>query len=239
MYVANALQCSGGYHLSSDNSGPDFFIKELNAWVECIAATNGSLDKADHVPDYRYLVKDDPDTYEAQDVPHQRVLLRYTAAFSEKEKKFAKYINNGLVQRNQPCIIAINAAKVNFSDIQIVYPGILPALFPIGDRYVTFNVETGEATGDGISHSASIAKFNLSRVEQTAFCSDIYSHISGILFSIQDAWTAEKAQPIGCDLVFVPNPFAENPVPERFLGVGSYCQIIRKSEYFVIQTLAV
>ncbi|MBK9498585.1 MAG: hypothetical protein IPO06_04225 [Leptospiraceae bacterium] len=225
MYLANCLIKLGHYKLSSKDSGPDFFINELDAWVECIATNNGDSKNLDKVKDYNYLNPNVQSTYKDAMIPTEKIILRFTNAFDNKEKKFKEYIKEGIVNNNQPCIIAINAAKVNYSRINPGYPRILSALFPIGYQYVTLNKESLDVMEKGIKYSSEIIKSNQIGITKLAFTTKEYSHISGIIFSTDDAWNISDISKIGTNLLFVPNPLAKNPIPENFLKVGRFCKI--------------
>ncbi|MBX7086663.1 MAG: hypothetical protein K1X70_09560 [Leptospirales bacterium] len=237
MYIGNILRRYGEYELCSEDYGPDFFIKNLEIWIECIIASNGEVGRPDSVPEYDDLVPDDPSTHEANSIPVEQVLLRYTQAFSEKERQISKYIANGMIRNNQPCVIAINAAKVRHSHLDPGYPRILAALFPIGDQFVTFDINTGGTVGQGIKFSSHIKKSNQALVSKLAFASHQYSHISGVIFSRQNVWNLSSLGDLGAELLFIPNPYAKNPIEESFLHVGHYCKITKDEKYHTIQLL--
>ncbi|MDI7219448.1 hypothetical protein QMN07_18335, partial [Leptospira santarosai] len=126
-------------------------------------------------------------------------------------------------------------AKVSSARTEQGYPRILAALFPIGDRYITFNKKTMEAINEGIGHSAFIKKKNESFVDKLAFASSEFNFITGVIFSLHDVWNHEYLDKLGADLIYIPNPFAKNTLPTNFLGIGRYCEVcIIENEFEIV-----
>ena len=239
MLIANALKVHGQYELTSKDKGPDFYVNELNAWIECVTATNGENDSPDRVPDSNTLGPNDPATSVASQIPTEKILLRYTNAFESKRKKFEKYLEDKAVGCDQPCIVAINTAKMNYSEAEPGYPRILAALFPFGNQFVRVDKGTGETIDTGYCFKVAISKENGAKVPKTAFASDDCSQISGVIWSKIDVWKGFESESIGADLLFVPNPYARNPVLCNFLKIGRFCEIsVTDTHYeFTIKTI--
>lgn len=96
-----------GYEVCCPKPGPDICLnhKGTNVWVEAIAPGNGT--GADYVPELTLGI--------AQAVPDEQLILRLTTALDAKRKQYVKYIDDGIISKEEPYVIAINGCQLNSS----------------------------------------------------------------------------------------------------------------------------
>jgi hypothetical protein len=96
-----------GYHLSSLNEGPDLRFEHngLTVWVEAIAPEPRGIPE-----DYLEMPK--AGECKVDTVPHEEILLRWTAAFKEKFEKLVVDQNKGVVRATDAYVIAINGCQL-------------------------------------------------------------------------------------------------------------------------------
>lgn len=145
-------------------------------WVEAIAPDDG-------VEGPNQVVRPTPinEGGRAVHAPERQIQLRTTGALYTKAQVFERYRERGVVGENDVQIIAIGAGRFGpyASDDP---PSALRSVFPIGDRIVRMNRQTGDVTFDGWETSWEIERAN-GPIERTAFIGDDYRHISAIIWS--------------------------------------------------------
>jgi hypothetical protein len=97
-----------GHHLTSPSDGPDFLFEHhgLTVWVEAISPEPKGLPAHWLAPPERGKTK-------VRTMPHEEILLRWTAAFKEKCQKLQAYRDKGIVGVNDAYVIAINGCQLN------------------------------------------------------------------------------------------------------------------------------
>lgn len=90
--------------------GPDFFLPDLNLWIEAIAPKPKDLPQnyLDPIEVWKPGKKIKP----AIEVPHDKILLNWTSAIKEKIEKLTKYVKKGIVKNNHGYIIAVNGCQL-------------------------------------------------------------------------------------------------------------------------------
>ena len=203
-----------GYVLGSHaNAGPDIKIpyQNNNVWVEAIAVEKG--DAQDKVPDIKYG--------KAMDVPEKEMLLRLTAGLKEKHQKYLKYLKGSLIGPNDPFVIAIDRSPLEHPDAQI--PLILKCLFAIGHQVLFLKREKPQPETEGSMWSAreKINKVSGSEVEMLMFTDASYEGISAVIYCPWNILNSTRdPQKMGDNFVIVHNPFAKNPLPDKFFKFG-------------------
>lgn len=202
MYLGNVFLEKEHILESAGENAPDLKImtNSPTAWVECVAPQKG--DGVDRVPDMVYGV--------VEHVPEEQIKLRIAASFEEKSNKFKKYIDDGVVKRDQPRIIAINGGGLGFT-IEGEPPRVIAVLFAIGHLTLHFNPGHTEVVHTSFSRIDKVVKQSQAEVILGQFLSDKYKHISAVIYS-KDAVLNRPLQ-IGTECVVVHNPFAEVPLP--------------------------
>ncbi len=197
------------YSIESHNRGPDILIKNetRKIWIEAVASGNGSSE--DSVPNVKMNT--------TQIVPEEKIILRLRNSIESKSTVYKKYVNDLVIEDNEPFVIALNGAKLNFMTDDDI-PCIIKALLPIGDYYSSFRDEAL-----GIEFRDKIIKNNKAAVSTNIFLDDKYKHISAILYSNVSAHGFDKD--LGSDFILIHNPKARNPLPMDFLENGKIVTI--------------
>lgn len=212
MYLTCCL-IDWGFGVQSSEHGPDILIKDnnLRIWIEAVTSGNGDpISNLDIVPDI--------ETGIAQRVPERRIILRIRSSIENKLQVYHNYIRDSIIESNEPFIIALNGAKLNFMSRDDDIPYILKSILPIGDHYYNFETETA-----GITHRDTIVRENGAEVSTNVFLDDNYRHISAILYSNTHAGRYDED--IGSDFLLIHNPKASNPLPTDIIQMGSIIRI--------------
>lgn len=210
MYLGNVLLEHGFKLEKIKSNNPDLKVVDdlkPTTWIECVAPERGTTE--DGVPEMAYGV--------VQDVPRDRILLRIANSFDDKSKAFLKYIEDRVVKDNEPRVIAINVAALGYVDGDP--PWIINMLFAVGHLTLVFDKEHTHVISQHYSKIDRTIKLSGSEVLFGQFLDDKYKHISGVIYSRDNIINMSKV--IGTECVFIPNPFAEVPIPENtfpFMG---------------------
>lgn len=213
--------------ISSDDEGPDFKIDHhgQTIWVEAICPSpEGLPDHWLNIPS----IKKPPKVF---DVPHEQMLLRWTAALKEKKEKLtgrldqngepkSGYYDNGIVGTNEPYVIAINASRLGYGNVHLHYsisqkPFALEAAFPFGPIELVIDRATGKQIDQRHVFRASIKNLNGADVPTDNFLNPEYAGVSAILGTPAgiNAVCGEEAP-----IALVHNPLATNKLPIGILG---------------------
>lgn len=217
MYLACTLM-DKGYEITgkaSKNAGPDIRIEHKGniIWIEATAPTSGNQSSSDRVPD---LVITDPPT--AQQVPDKQIILRYCAAIKEKyNNKYCRYLESGIISKEDFYIIAINGCRIRSSQTDFDPPRILRSVLPFGFRQVTLDTVSRKIISQGYQYRATISKASGSSVRTDIFTNPYYKHISAILFSNVHVFNSTRF--MGDDFTIVHNPRA-HLLPDDFPNFG-------------------
>lgn len=193
--------------------GPDLEIDSINGIV--IEATTSSGGTGE---DSIKMEKLNPGETEWCFVPDNQIILRYRSSIEDKFKKLTKYISNGIIDDNQPFIIAINGRHVPYSILDDEPPNIIKALFPIGNPFVTLDKDFNKIIKQGYHYQPKISKKNQEQISTKIFLDPSYASISGIIFSNSDIFNFPNV--IGMDLILIHNPLATNPLNFGWLQIG-------------------
>ncbi len=111
--------------------GPDIKIDHASTtiWVEAVTLTSGDSNRPDSVPNLQMGV--------AQQVPDDKIILRYRSAIYDKFKKYCEYLKEGIIREKDCYIIALNGCKIRHGDREP--PRIVRSVLPFGWEVVTLN----------------------------------------------------------------------------------------------------
>ncbi|VAX42861.1 hypothetical protein MNBD_PLANCTO03-249 [hydrothermal vent metagenome] len=186
------------------SAGPDFLdiVDSHRIWIECVVPGRGKGNNA--IPEFS-----DGRCY---DVPDDEIKLRLLSAFWDKAKKQEQYLKDGLTQRNEPFVIAINGSCLpdNLTDFQP--PRIVRCLLGIQNHQVYYSRSTGEFSEAPMTGQRTISNSNNSQVEATAFQQQKFASISAVLYS--DVKPSSNLGEWGGDYVILHNPLATVPLGE-------------------------
>lgn len=179
---------------------PDLCVIEgdRRIWIEAITPTRGDAGP-DAVPDLEFG--------KVAAIPIQQTRIRLTSAFWTKYRKFAQYLEDGVVGPEDRLVIAISGSRFA---VQILDDPPLPltSLFPAGNEVMTVNRETGEVVGHGLQYQPTIPR-EAGEIPRSAFAAPCFEIISAILWSrIGLGNLSRETRPF----TIVHNPFAKNPV---------------------------
>ena len=164
-----------GFKISHpSDKGPDFFINELNCWAEVTATKNGAKENLNSIPE-----PPAPGIVGSQ--PRDQMVLRITSAFSSKAQKIKAYIDEGIIEDNQPAIICISGGWIEPYFRKHTRGEILEALLPFD---IALNLTTPDRPYYGLEPKEPIIKKGGDfPVNSDYFANREYSHISAVIFS--------------------------------------------------------
>jgi type I restriction enzyme S subunit len=177
MMVARHLDAQG-HKLACLGRGPDFrFVNEgVMVWVEAIAPEPRGL------PDH-WLTGPAPEEFRVGNVPHDEVLLRWTAAFKEKWEKLQDYQRKGIVGPHDAYVIGISGVQLGSIPMDhgiSRLPLVVETVFPVGPLAVILNRETHRIEGSRISERFLIRNANNAAVPTTPFVDPSYAGVSAV-----------------------------------------------------------
>lgn len=241
--------------IHSADEGPDFRIvcPDQTIWVEAICPSPSGL------PD-EWLRESRPGEVRVWSLPHEEMVLRWTAAIKEKKEKLTGrlkrdratgqevsrpvyeadgYAANGIVGPGDPYVIAVSSCRLARleSDCHVgisQLPFAVEAVFPVGPIEVVINRETMEAVDTRHGHRLSIRKPNGADVPTDSFLNPDYAGVSAVLGSPAGLNAAcGRKTPIAV----VHNPLAINPLPVGVLGADQEYVAEDKGDHYELRDL--
>ncbi len=199
------------------SEGPEFFvmINNTRVWIEAITPEAGSGD--DKVPD---IVHGD-----AYSVPTEKILLRFTHALVEKNKKYKAAVSKGIIHKDEPIILAINSRAIPHSPHEAELPYFIKAFLPIGNLQIPIDTRTMKAGEASYRYSGSLSKMNGSSVSTTSFLNSEFAHFSAVIHSGVDC--ANHPEYLGADFSVLHNPTSLFRIPEH---IFSWCKQFKYEE---------
>jgi type I restriction enzyme S subunit len=204
-------------------SGPDFLLSHegLRIWVEVVCPEPRNIPKewTHHTPGT------------AVSLPHEAILLRWTAAIKEKAEKLLGspgsrgYLSKGVVRPDDVYVIAVNGRLLRgfqgaFPELEGIsqFPYAVEATLALGPLQVAIDRATLKATETGHQHRPRIPKLHGNSVPADTFLDPKFSPISAI-WAVDLDETILLGQPR--PMAIVHNPLASNPLPKHFLPAGA------------------
>ena len=217
---------------SATQGGPDFRVEhsEQVIWIEATAPTRGS--GPDALTDWRSWFSTSeqaPETLQYRVPEAEAFLLRYPGALRNKQMSLAKYRENGIISPSDAYVIAINVSNLGPIGLRegSEFGMLLRSLLPIGSRFVTFNIDTGEPASSGRHFQDSLIK-KTGEFPKPFLGSD-YTHVSAVIGSSIKPTISYRRDRLSAA---VHNPRAINAIPIGVLPVDVEFQIIeRNGEY--------
>jgi type I restriction enzyme S subunit len=228
----------GGIPFIHPKSGPDFLLAHegRRIWVEvvCPEARDIPEEWTHHTPG------------SAVSLPHEALLLRWTAAIKEKAEKLlggprsAGYLKKKVVGPEDVYVIAVNGRLLRgfqgvFPELSGIsqYPYAVEATLALGPLQVQIRRDTMKATETGYQHRPSILKVGGSAVPADSFFDPRFRPISAIwAVDLDEAGLVGKYNP----KAVVHNPMAFNPLPKRFLPAGAEYFAVDCGDHFELHT---
>lgn len=196
----------------SGQRGPDFCM-ECNGktiWVEAVTPSPNDIPP-------NYLEPPKPGEVRVCTMPHEQMLLRWTAVLKDKRDKLNSYIQKGIVGRTDCTVIAVNSCRLQYfavDDLGISQlPFVVEAVFPIGPIGVPITPD-GKQAGEPVRIPRfTIRKSNGADVETGNFLDPYFGNVSALLGCYRSDMLTDALP-----LSLVHNPLAHEPLPRRILG---------------------
>lgn len=212
--------------------GPDFRIdyEGRTIWIEAIAPSPEGIpgDWLEPVRRGEFRIRSKPD---------QPRVLRCTQAIGDKQKKFAKYLDEGIIGANDCAVIAVNICQLSDWDVDgngiSQLPLVMEAVFPVGPLGVQISRD-GKLDGPARNLQRPVLKkSNGSEVQTTSFLDEKFANVSAILQAHQrDMFEKELI------LSMVHNPLARNALPINLLHSCKEFIAEDRGEEFQIRNVA-
>ncbi len=155
----------------------------------------------------------EPEFGKATWVPRDKITIRFTSAILDKFKKYKTYIEKGIVNSSDVCLIAINSNKIPHARFGSDLPYHVRALFPFGPLAVSINPETGEVVNQFYQYESKLTKTAGSEIAKDFFINEEFCQISAVMNSTLDvASCALGSVAWGDEFDLVHNPLAINPL---------------------------
>lgn len=230
MYFAAALQSRCGYHLTHpSDKGLDFYIPELNCWVEVVNATDGEPGKVDSIPPIVYK--------QYSGYPEDKVILRLANAISVKFKKIRSDLERHLLNPDQPIVLCLSGGGLS-ERIPMYpeggFPQIVKALLPVGDLKLWLARDSRQVVSKEFVYKGHVHKSNGSTVSTECFLDEANRYISAVIFSYANPGMPVERSQRGCDFYTVHNPLAANPLPNGFITCGLEYTVRLNEELVII-----
>ncbi|MBY3154465.1 hypothetical protein HFO56_19205 [Rhizobium laguerreae] len=221
-----------GFQPQHAATGPDFLIEHagLRIWIEVICPEPMGIPGS-------WL---QPVLGEVTNLPHEAMLLRWTAAIKEKSGKLIGtpanpqgYFASNIVAADDIYVIAINGRLLRggFSCLEGIsqLPFAVEAVFSIGPYAIHIDRQTLETAGQGHLHRPLIPKPNGAQVPADTFLDPRFAPISAI-------WAVDLDENIildrPCPMVVVHNPAASNPLPQTLLPAFEEYIAVVEGDYY-------
>lgn len=200
-------------------TGPDFLIEDdgRRIWIEVICP------RPEGIP-YAWL---EGPSGKVKRMPHEAMLLRWTAAINEKAEKLLGnpdsgrrgYLQKGIVADTDVYVIAVNARLLRgpyFASVTGIsqLPFAAEAVFAIGAYAVSIDRNTLEIVNSRHLHRPTIPKPNGAQVPAYTFLDPAFRPISAVWATdVDETWIIGNVKA----MAVVHNPEAVTPLPERLL----------------------
>lgn len=211
MYITCALLERGIKIERVGHEGPEYYIVVENkrVWIEAIAPEAGIGDNK--VPDIKLG--------EAYPVPTENILMRFTNALVEKNRKYKVAVSKGIIAPDEPIILAINSRAIPHAPFGAELPYYVKALLPIGNLQISINTRTLESSEPSYQYRNLVLKANGSPVATTSFLNPAFSHFTAVIHSGVDC--ANRPSLLGADFSVLHNPTSSFQLPAQLF---SWCQ---------------
>ncbi|WP_369928485.1 hypothetical protein [Xanthomonas sp. NCPPB 2632] len=179
-----------GFSLSSGSKGPDLLATKdgQRIWLELITPEPKGI-PAEWVNPKNGVFS----------FPHEKILLRWTAAIREKATKGQRYLEQGVIGAGEPYVIVVNDTLLNarpgFLHGISQKPFAVEATLAVGPLQMHIDRTTLEAVSTDHQHRPHITNHNKAQVPADTFFDPAYKHVSavmGVTFAIsdicRDAW---------------------------------------------------
>lgn len=204
MYLAVTLLEHGFDLHRHGNEGPEFYARvgTRRIWFEAVAPGPGT--GPDRVPQLEFGSRI------AKDVPTEQILLRFTNALIEKQKRYSFALEKGIISSNDSYVLAINSRGIRHAPDSNTLPFFVQAFLPFGPLTVLIDPTSGELTESFYAYRPNVSKVSGSSVSTRSFLDDESSFCSAVIHSAVDC--ANHPKLLGGDFSVLHNPNAQHPL---------------------------
>lgn len=200
-----------GFTMTSPDDGPDLRIEHDGrvVWIEAICPT------AVGIPE-QWMRPLDAGEFAVGDVPHNEILLRWTAAIKEKSEKLAKYREKGIVRAEDSFVIAVNGGllgRMPLNEGISQMPYAFEAVYPAGPTTLEIDRKTHRVVRSFKSLRLQVENANGEPVPTTAFMDRGNAAVSAVL-----AYSSDRSEAPILTADIVHNHLATKPVDLGLLG---------------------
>lgn len=188
---------------------PDLCVIDGNRriWIEAIAPTEGAPG-----PDQVHVPVPQNQCSMSGAIPIRQAQLRITSALWTKSRAIERYLLEGTIDTEDVRLVAIGGGRFGVMIPEDPLPLILSSVFPIGQRFVSFDL-LGDSVTEGGFHPSFHIERQTGQVSRTAFIEPQFSHLSGAIWSrVSIGNMSRKIRP----LTLVHNPLAHVPMQQRW-----------------------
>lgn len=208
MYLAVSLIEQGLTLFPAGGEGPEFYFEYSGKriWVEAI--TPGSGEGDDYVPT--------PELGVGYIVPSEKILLRFTHALVEKQKKYLEAVDKKIISKNDAYLLAINSRKIPHAPFPATIPFFIQAFLPFGPLTLGIDPKTNKAIESYYQYREHVEKQNGANVSTTAFFDPEFAFCSAVLHSSVDC--VNHSSELGDDFCVLHNPSAAHQIDQIILS---------------------
>jgi hypothetical protein len=213
MYLGVALIDRGIQLQRYGAEGPEFYatLNGRRVWFEAIAPRQGQ--GPDRVPDLRLG--------EAQYVPTEKILLRFTSALEAKRQRYLSAVAKGIIRSDDAYVLALDSRGIPHASLNDRVPYFVQAFLPFGPLTANIDSRTLEITETYYAYRAAVKKANDTEISTRTFLDPAASFCSAVLHSSVDC--ANHPSAMGADFAVLHNPNAAVEVPSALF---SWCEQI-------------
>lgn len=200
-----------GFALSSMSAGPDLLAMKdgRSVWLELITPEPKDIPA-------EWINPQDAVT----DFPHEKILLRWTAAIKEKMEKGRRDLDKGILLPVDPYVVVVNDALLSprggaLNGIS-QKPIVVEATLAVGPLQIQIDRNTLKSVGSGHMHRPFVINRNRAQVPADTFFDRNYGHVSAVIGTSLRMWNAGEDH---WESVVAHNPQATVHVPQGFLPV--------------------
>lgn len=231
MYLTVALLRADLEVECRETGAPDMRVRCRDGrvvWVEATAPTGGAESNPDRVVPF---LCEPGQTVAGGYVPRDLVTMRISSALHAKADKVRTYRERGIIAPDDQAVVAINVRDIPHAVYDAETYG-LGAAYGIGPQYVVIDRETCRPVDSGYEQRQQLLRSSGSLVDAAPFLHEGFVHVAAALISCADA--ANCPDPIGLDLMLLPNPNALPPYVEGQLPFGREWRLERHGETYQV-----
>ena len=183
LFLANLFQ-RNGFKLRRTSTGqPDLCIEQngKSIWVEAVSVTVGNgPDKAPGIEYYSEI----NGFFQPSDT---QIQLRLSNAFDSKYVQLSKNIANGLIGKDDLCVIAVNSGEVLMSGFTPDYSNMFKVLYKVGGTHYSYDRKTHQGQLE-IKRRESLIKKSGTSFSVGYFEDPKYVRINGVIFCYESVF---------------------------------------------------